>query len=376
MIGLAHAVALARQGVSVTVVDRSRPPRWDGGDWRLRVSSINRASEALLDAVGAWGQLPGWRAGVVRAIEVRDAAGGGRVRFDAADMGEPHLAHIVENELIEAALADVASAAGVALRAPAELDDWRCDAGGLAATLTDGERIRARLLVGADGAGSSVRGKAGIDVDRSSYGQCGLVCVVTLAEPVREVARQRFLEGGPLAFLPLSDGRCSIVWSQPEADARARLELSDAAFLEALREAAAGWPSEPVAVGERALFPLGRLHARRYIGERVALIGDAAHVIHPLAGQGANLGFADARALAELVVDSRRAGRDPGRQLLLRRYERRRRGDNAIMQLTMDAFHRVFTRSDPAAVRLRSLGFEATDRVAPLKRLFMSRAMG
>lgn len=376
MAGLATALLLAGAGLKVTIVARERPETWRGGDYRQRVIAVNRESEALLARLGAWPAIRETRACPVRAIEALDALGGGRVRFDAADLGEPHLAHIVENALVEGRLAERLRAAGVSLRTPNAVTGWSADPAGLDVRLESGRRLRTRLLIAADGADSPVRTLAGIRADDRHYGQRGLVAAVATEQPHRSVARQRFLAGGPLALLPLADGRCSVVWSLPEAEAKTMAGAAPEVLREALDIAADGWLGRIEAVSPATLFPLRRLHARRYVAERVVLVGDAAHVIHPLAGQGANLGFRDVAELAQRIETAAAAGRDPGGQGVLRRYERARRGDNLLMQTAMDLFHHGFTRSGPLLVAARSAGFDVTDRMAPLRRLFMRRAIG
>lgn len=378
MVGLFAALRLAREGLSVTVLDGERPPVWRGrgGEYRLRVSALNRHTETLLAAAGVWEGIAGARVSPFRAISVEDAAGGGRVHFDAAEVGEPHLGHIVENDLVRAMLARGCREAGVHFSVPAAVTGWQAGDEALLLDLGDGRELQAGLLVGADGAGSAIREQAGIGVRGQGYGQRAVVAAVETAEPHRESARQRFLAGGPLAFLPLADGRSSIVWSLPEAEAEAVLALDDAPFLEVLNAAAGGLVGGVTASGPRVAFPLHRLHAERYIAPRVALIGDAAHVIHPLAGQGANLGFRDAETLAAEVAAAHGRGRDPGGTATLRRYERARRGDNLAVQAAMEAFHQVFTRGEAPVIALRSLGFNLTDHLPPLKHAFMRLAMG
>ncbi|MCS4502950.1 2-octaprenylphenol hydroxylase [wastewater metagenome] len=376
MIGLATALAAADGGARVALLDREPPRPWQGGEVRQRVSALNLASERLLTGLGVWPEILAERAGRFEAIHAEDAASEARVRFEAADAGLAHLGHIVENELVCAMLAARAPQAGVSRLAPGAIAEWTPEAEGLDVRLEDGRRLRTRLLVGADGAGSAVRTRAGIHARVAPYGQEAVVANVTTGARHGHAARQRFLEGGPLAFLPLADGRCSIVWSLPADEAEVTAGLSDAAFTTLLDEAGGSLVGGIESVGPRARFPLRRLHAERYIDERVALVGDAAHVIHPLAGQGANLGFRDAATLAEGVVTALAAGRDPGGRGLLRRYERARRGDNHAMQLAMDAFHAAFTRHDPLLVRLRGAGFGTADRVPPLRRAFMRAATG
>lgn len=374
MAGLALAVALARAGHRVAIVAMSRPQPWRGGDYSRRVVALNRGSEAFLDHLGVWRDIASARARPVRAIEARDAIGGGRVRFEAADVGDTHLAHIVENELVVDRLAAVATGLGVEWLAGAGITRLETRDTTLALRLEDGRRVEASLLVGADGADSPVRALAGIDVSERSYGQRGLVTAIRTETPHGGWARQRFLATGPLALLPLADGRCSVVWSLPEREADALAGSTPEALAEALDVASDGWLGGVLSADPAVVFPLRRLRARSYIGVRTALVGDAAHVIHPLAGQGINLGLRDVAALARYINDRRR--RDPGSRAVLRRYERARRGDNAMTQNVMDLFHVAFTRSEPLLVSARSAGFDLTDRLPVLRRLFMARAMG
>ena len=377
MVGLLLAAALARQGLRVVLLDSGEPPQWQADRYARRVCAINLASERLLRALGVWEALQRQRISPFRAIRVWDSLGGGHIAFDAADLGEPHLGHIIENELIRSVLHQAIIAAhGVEMRMPACIQRLEPGDETVVLRLTNGSRITAGLVVGADGARSAIRGLLGIPVRSASYSQKGVVAAIRTEIPHGEVARQWFLPGGPLAFLPLADGRCSIVWSLPAAEAEARLGLDEAAFCEALTHASAGRLGAVLEVGERGAFPLHRLHAARYCTERAALIGDAAHVIHPLAGQGVNLGFQDAAVLARVVIDAKRRGRDIGGRLALRRYERARRGENLLMEWSMEGFHQLFTRSKPSLVHLRSLGLGITDRIGLAKRFFMRRAIG
>lgn len=377
MVGLILAAALARHGLRVMLLDNAELPQWQAEQYGRRVCAINLASERLLRGLGAWAALQRQRISPFRAIRVWDSLGGGQIAFDAADLGEPHLGHIIENELIRSVLQQsIMAVDGVQLRIPACIQ--RLEPGDEAVTLrlTDGRRLTAALVVGADGARSAIRELLGIPVRSASYSQKGIVAAIRTEIPHGEIARQWFLPGGPLAFLPLADGRCSIVWSLSVEEAQAQLALDEADFCEALTEGSAGMLGDVLEVGERGAFPLHRLHAVHYCTERAALVGDAAHVIHPLAGQGVNLGFQDAAVLANVVIDAKRRGRDIGGRLALRRYERARRGDNLLMEWSMEGFHQLFTRSLPPLVRLRSLGLGATDRIAPAKRFFMRRAIG
>lgn len=378
MVGLVCGLAAARAGFTVAIVDAHAPEPWTGdGEPDQRVSALSRATERILEHLGVWEEILSRRAGPVEAIQAWDGLNEASIVFRAADSGEAHLAHIIENRLVQTALWDALQRHdGVRRYVPGTVEQLDTGTAGAEVRLDDGRRITASVVVGADGAGSAIRDLAGIEVSARDYGQLGVVCNVSTELPHRRVARQRFLPGGPVAFLPLADGRCSIVWSQPADEARERLALSDEAFLEALTAASGRFLGTVTGCGERAAFPLRRQHAAQYAAERVALVGDAAHVIHPLAGQGANLGFLDAAALVETLTIARDAGRDPGALPNLRRYERWRKGDNMLMQSAMDAFHGLFGRTDAAVVGLRGLGLSLADRVSPLKRQFMAHAMG
>ncbi|MCH8504284.1 MAG: UbiH/UbiF/VisC/COQ6 family ubiquinone biosynthesis hydroxylase [Ectothiorhodospiraceae bacterium] len=376
MVGLALALALRPSGLRVAVVEARGAADWSAGRMDNRVSSLTLASQRMLQRLGVWSTLASARVSPFEAIHAWDA-GGGRVRFHAGELGEPWLGHIVENGLLQQTLFAVASADDrLTVLAPATIAAASPDdAGQVQLRLEDGRRLSTRLLVGADGARSAVRDWAGIGVRRHGYGQQGLVATVRFAQAHGLVARQRFLPGGPLALLPLADGRCSIVWSQPDDEAANRLAMDDAAFHRQL-EAAAGEVLGVVQQSEsRAGFPLRALHAERYVSPGFALVGDAAHVIHPLAGQGVNLGFLDAAALAQLIGEAAAAGRDPVGLATLRRYERWRRGDNALMQTTMDGFHWLFSNRDPLRRMARNIGFELTDRLPPIKRRLMAHAV-
>ncbi len=376
MVGLALALALRSTGLRIAVVEARTSRPWDATGMDNRVSSLTLASQRILERLGVWPRLAESRISPFEAIHAWDV-GGGQVRFHAADLGEPWLGHIVENGLLQQALHREAAAGDIALLCPATIDAATRDADGqVQLRLEDGRRMSCRLLVGADGARSAVRDWAGIAVRRHGYGQQGLVATVRFEQTHGLVARQRFLAGGPLALLPLADGRCSIVWSQPEHEAEARLALDDATFHQELEAASEGVLGPVVESESRAAFPLQALHASQYVRPGFALVGDAAHVVHPLAGQGVNLGLLDAAALAQLIGDATAAGRDPLGPGTLRRYERWRRGDNALMLATMDGFHWLFSNRDPLRRLARNAGFDLTDRLPPVKRRLMAHAVG
>jgi 2-polyprenylphenol 6-hydroxylase len=242
--------------------------------------------------------------------------------------------------------------------------------------IEDGRRLQARLVVGADGAASPSRAMAGLEVTGHDYEQRAVVCNLRCQLSHGDTAWQRFLPDGPIALLPLADGRVSIVWSTTPEHAAALLGADDESFRAAVGEAADGCLGEVLEAGPRAAFPLRMRHAPVYTRARYALVGDAAHTVHPLAGQGVNLGFLDAAALAETIVAGLAAGRDPGDPALLRRYERWRKPENLLAMHAFDGINRLFSNEHPALGALRRTGFTVVDRLPPLKSLFIRRAMG
>lgn len=370
----AHADAL-----EIRVVDSGPRAVFDPERVDLRVYALSRASQRLLERVGAWRSIVARRASPYRHMRVwqgRDYTHAARIDFDAADIGEPDLGHIVEDGLLRAALAErlerlpnvtLAHGAGVAAVDVTERS--------VALELDDGSRLDADLLVAADGVASPLRALLEMPTFEWDYGQRAVVAHVETGEPHAETAYQRFLPGGPLAFLPLADGRSSVVWSVPSARARELERASAAEFVAALETASGGMLGRLGNVSERAAFPLRALHAVRYSRHRVALAGDAAHAVHPLAGQGMNLGLLDAAALADVIAGARAAGEAFTDARVLRRYDRRRKGHNVQMLVALDALQRLFRLPDWAApVRAASL---AVVDCAPMgKRLLMRRALG
>jgi len=376
MTGATLACALAKAGLRVAVVEASEPPPPTVDAWELRVSAISRASEGALRAIDVWHGFAADRIGVFREMHVWDSTGSGSVHFDSADIGSDALGHIVENVAIQRGLnARMASLATLELYRPETLQDLRVENDRVTLRL-GGTRLHARLVVAADGSRSRVRELAGIHCDAGDYGQQAVVATVRTELWHRETAWQRFLPDGPLAFLPLPGDLCSIVWSTLPEHAQALLAESDQGFESAVEEAFESRLGGIELVGGRAGFPLRHLHAREYVAERVALVGDAAHTIHPLAGQGANLGLQDAAVLAEILLRIWSRERDLGRRTNLRPYERWPKGRNHLMQQGMSGFRWLFgSQLEPVRVA-RNLGLSMVDRSPPLKRLFMRYASG
>ena len=375
MVGAALAALLADDGWRVAVIE-AQPPRAPGGELDLRVSAIAPASRALLAELGAWPDLAADACGYT-GMEVWDATGHGHTRFDAAEAGVAELGHIVENRAIQHALWQrLEQRPGVTRLCPARLAGLLLGRSGAQLELADGDLVEARLVVGADGAASRVREWAGLETVGWGYGQKTLVGNLRTAQPHRASCWQRFLPTGPVAFLPLADGRCSLAWHATTRYADHLLALDDAAFAAELEVASGGALGAIVEVGARGAFPLQLRHALHYVRPRVALVGDAAHAIHPLAGQGVNLGFRDVRALAATLAEALAGGSDPGDVALLGRYERQRLPDNLGMLMVMDAFKRGFGSGAAPLRWARNLGLDAADRAGPVKAAVMRRAMG
>ncbi|MEO8064776.1 MAG: FAD-dependent monooxygenase [Pseudomonadota bacterium] len=384
-IGLATAILLARiAGIapaSIVVYDRRIPDSLDSRHLPavdLRVFALSRASEKILRAAGAWNEIAATRSAPYERMHVWHADvpphGGDALVFDAAEMGERDLGIITENYVLQAALAGAARRLGVVL---AEGEITALEHEREAVRLRAGERdVRARVVVGADGAQSRVRELAGLSVSRTDYGQTALVAMVSTARSHQHTAWQRFLGDGTLAFLPLADGHSSIVWSIPTARAEKLLVATAEDFERDLEKDFDGALGKVKLASERVKFPLWRLSADSYISARVALVGDAAHVVHPLAGQGANLGLLDAAALADVLGDALRTREDPGAERILRRYERWRRSENDLMSGAIDAFDRLLARGTGRVAELAQRGMPWVGRSTLAKRLFIERAMG
>ncbi|MEJ2479555.1 MAG: UbiH/UbiF/VisC/COQ6 family ubiquinone biosynthesis hydroxylase [Acidihalobacter sp.] len=375
MVGAALAAALGQAGRSVAVVEARLPPAFRADDdYDLRVSAINRASQHLLERLGVWPGIVERRASAYRRMRVWDARSAGEIEFDAVELGEPDLGHIVENRVIQEALLErLEQLDTVRLFAPFGVETLEVGPQYARVGLSDGGELQGRLVVGADGARSRIRELAGMQRSERHYGQTAIVATVATEAPHESTAWQRFLPTGPLAFLPLGDGRSSIVWSATTAEAERLLGLDDADFRRELACAADLRLGCITACSPRAGFPLIGGQAYPYVQARVALIGDAAHSIHPLAGQGVNLGFMDAAELAGVLGAS---VRDPGSMVVLRRYERARRGENEAVMRLMEGFRLLFGSQLPLLPWLRGRGMRLAGAVEPFKRQLMLHALG
>lgn len=382
MVGSMLAAALAMQaGMKIAVLEHQQPEPFIPGTapaYDIRVSALSIATQRMLEKVGAWQGILDRRACPYRQMLVWDGETGGRTHFVASEIGAPELGHIVENRVLQLALLDVILAAdSVDYRCPASLLSYQCEDEHISCELSAGQGvITTRLLVGADGARSTVRDLAGIDMDRSPYPHHALVATVETELPQQDITWQRFQPTGPEAMLPLTGHHASMVWYHTAEEVQRLKALSDADFIDTLQNA---FPSELGGVRtvlERSSFPIMRAHAHHYVAERVALIGDAAHTVHPLAGQGVNLGMLDAAALAQVLREATEAGRDLGNRRVLRRYERWRRGDNALMISILDGFYHAFKPQPSMVQNVRSAALNMADRAGPVKSLVMRYAMG
>jgi 2-octaprenylphenol hydroxylase len=377
IVGATAACALGSAGMRVALVEARQPVAVDRQKPDPRIFAITRASERIFRALGVWQRIASQDVFAFTDMEVWDAAGEGVTHFDCAELGEPYLGHMIEPRIIETALlAQLQADEHISRFCPARFASVEMQDDKVTVTLEEGQCLTASLLIAADGVRSPVRAALGIKTRNHDYHQSSIVALVKTSEPHRDTAWQRFLPGGPLAFLPMQDGWSSIVWTLPTAAAGRVMGLERDVFHAELADAFANRLGRIVDSGEREVWPLRRMHAEHYVMERAALIGDAAHAIHPLAGQGVNLGLLDAAALTEVVVTARQEGRDAGALRVLRRYERWRRGDNLLMMSAMDAINRAFSNTQSPLGSLRNLGLSLANRSAVLRQMFMRHAMG
>lgn len=375
LVGASLAAALGGGGLEVALLEQSSPPEPVSG-WDARVYAVSPASVAFLRSVGVWQLVDAARATPIHRMRVFGDDGASELDFSAYEAGAAELAVTVESARLAHALwRRLESLAGVRLVCPASVQSLERSAGGVDLRLASGETVRARLCVGADGARSWVRRAAGMRASTQPYGERGVVANLACQVPHRSTAFQWFREDGVLAFLPVADDIVSIVWSTAEAHAHDLLALAPAAFCETVAGAGHRRLGSMTLVTPPASFSLERLQTERSAEQRVVLLGDAAHVVHPLAGQGVNLGFADAAALAR-ALGAMRGHRDPGDASVLRRFERGRAEDILAMRWVTDGLHRLFAARNPAAARLRNFGLNLTNSIPAVKSLLARRAMG
>ncbi|ABI72988.1 FAD-dependent oxidoreductase [Shewanella frigidimarina] len=377
MVGLATAIGLANADLNVVVIDAGTTQAVSG-EPKLRVSAINKASQQLLENLGAWQYLDDNRVSPYQKMSVWDKDGLGKIEFDAHSISEAYLGSIIENDAISYALAKRASEISNITHienqrlervAFGEREAWL--------TLANGDNVSAAVVVAADGANSWVRQQCSIPLTFWDYGHHAIVATVRTELAHDATARQAFLPGGPLAMLPLyDDNLCSIVWSVSPDQAEQLLALDDIEFGKALTAALDGRLGMCQVVSERQSFSLRMRYARHFARHRLVLAGDAAHTIHPLAGQGVNLGFLDAASIIDTFTELHQQGKDLGEYSHLRALERWRKAEAMEMIATMEGFKRLFAGSNPLKKAMRDIGLTLVDNVAGLKTVFIKQAMG
>lgn len=381
MVGLSLACLLGASGLRIAVLDTQQPPSLQdcvSEQFSIRVSAITHASQRILHHIGVWSRLPLNKISPFTKMEVWDALGNGYIDFDSMAIGESTLGYIVDNRVLQAALFQcIQQYTHIDFICPTDIKSMDRTANGMQITTQHHKEhpLTAHLVVGADGANSRIRQIAGITVQQHDYGQTALVCNVVTSLPHHKVARQRFLAAGPLAFLPLTDPhQCSIVWTTTPTIAKSLLECPVDELQRNLAENLEHRLGNILEISDRAIFPLRSQHVDKYIKPHLALVGDAAHSIHPLAGQGVNLGFLDAACLAEVLLDGKTSDFCSFRTL--RRYERWRKSENAFMLAFVNSIQQMFSKGATPLRTVANLGIIVTDKCSLLKNFFIQRAMG
>jgi 2-octaprenyl-6-methoxyphenol hydroxylase len=376
VVGLTLAATLGHSRLSCVVIDREDPKRALVPERDGRTMAIAQGPKRMLEAVGAWSAL---EEEMQPIFDIRVSDGDSRMflHYDHREVGGEPMGYIIDHNFLKLGLrAFAGSLKGVDLLAPAAYTRIERTEGAAVIDLADGRRVRAALLIGADGRGSGVRRSADIDILSWRYGQTAIVCTIEHERPHQGIAHEHFLPPGPFAVLPMVGNRSSIVWTEREGRVKDILALSEDDFIEQVARRIGGFLGEISLVGKRFAYPLTWQHARSYVAPRLALAGDAAHGMHPIAGQGLNMGLRDVAALAEVLTEAHRLGLDIGALDVLERYQRWRRPDNLTMLLVTDVLDRLFSNNIAPLRIARTLGLAAVHRLPPLKRLFMHDAMG
>jgi len=377
LVGASFAMALRGAGLKLALVETQAPvPAAAADSWDSRIYAISPGSAAFLDGLGMWKRLDRERICGVQEMQVRGDRADALLQFSAYESGVPELAWIVESRRLQSALwLGLEHQHNLELICPDRCEALQLGDEAAELTLASGRTLRSRLVVAADGMHSWARQAAGITVREKSYGQMGVVANFACARTHHDTAYQWFREDGVLAFLPLPGQRMSMVWSTPDAHAAELLSLSAEALCARVAEAGNDTLGKLELLTAPLQFPLARLHAARLAAPRIALIGDAGHVLHPLAGQGVNLGFGDAAVLARVMLQ-RELFRDPGEIRLLRRYERARAEDILALAWVTDGLHQLFAAPGGVASRLRNAGLNLTNTLPVVKNLLIRRALG
>ena len=375
MVGLTLANLLSKQGKSLAIIDRNIPQEFDTTQpYDARVTAVSPGSQAIFEHVNAWSSMQAKRITPFNRMVVWDAVEGAKINFSASDIQHENLGHIVENLVIQTSLHEALQPqTNINWFVPVVIGNVLTREDHIEVVLDNDQVLTAKLLVGADGRRSSVRKFANINYSEKSYQQQGIVARVQTEHPHEDTAWQRFLSTGPLALLPLNNGECSIVWSVNDEEANELMELGEHEFAQALTKASGLHLGNISLCSKRATFPLVSGQAESMVQPRIALVGDAAHALHPLAGQGANLGFTDAAILAEVLAQTER---EIGSVKVLRKYERARVGETQVMQRAMDAFVAAFSSTSTPVITARNYALNAANRIQPIKKYFMKQAMG
>ena len=378
IVGCTVATLLSREGLSCCVVELRENVPFDENITDPRALTVTHASRNILTACGVWEHIPPGRIGHFSRIYVWDENGDGDIHFNAADICRKNLGYVIEQSVIESVFREVMAGDKTIIReCPASVESIAATDSKITVNLNNGHQIDAKLLLAADGAGSTIRNLAGIAYPAHDYRQTAVACVVNTESGHDHIARQRFLTDGPLAFLPMADlHRCGIVWSTTPEHADQLLSMDETLFNEMLADAFEHRLGHIISSENRSGFPLQHAQAECYCRPRLALVGDAAHTIHPLAGQGANLGLLDAACLSEIIINAFKMGRDIGNYHVLRKYERWRKGDNYVMLKIMQGFKTLFGNQTLFLRQLRNTGLNLTDQISPLKRFIMLHASG
>ncbi|MDG1166147.1 MAG: UbiH/UbiF/VisC/COQ6 family ubiquinone biosynthesis hydroxylase [Porticoccaceae bacterium] len=388
MIGAAMACLLAKQSrdyqsgpLKIALVEARPAPEFNTERFDPRVAALTEKSRQLMERCGVWDATAAKRVNPYLAMEVWDAEGTGRIQFDCHDIHQPCLGHIVENSaLVEALLTEIAEAGSVDMFCPSLIADYGNTDQGISIELQDGTHLSGDLLVAADGANSAIRKHFIFETVEWDYGHQAIVTTIRTEQPNQQTAWQRFMPTGPLALLPLNNQgdqhHCSIVWSQKTELAEGLVALDDQQFCAELSRASEHCLGQVVEVEQRFSIPLRQRHAKDYVIPRVVLVGDAAHSIHPLAGQGANLGFSDIDVLAEEIARAVERDIDLGDLSVLKRYQRRRKPENLATMAAMEGFKRLFAADPPAVRLLRNMGMSTLNEISPVKNQLIKIAMG
>ena len=383
IVGSCAALSLARAGYRVAIVEAHEPKAWSGETPDLRVVALAADNQKLLDACGVWEKIAARRVQPYTEMRVWDAAAGNELHLSASQQAQESLGAIVENNNIADALWHVIKQESrIHCFCPDKLESIEQDAS-VKIHLKSGSVITANLVLGADGASSKVRELLGLKTDKKDYGQRGVVAYVTTELPHLDTAWQRFLPTGPLAFLPFSDGRCSIVWTLPNDEAERLLHCDEENFCNELTRAFDARLGKVIGVSQRAAFPLQRQLSKEMLVGRVALIGDAAHTVHPLAGQGVNLGLRDVAALLALLGEAKTSPENAKQknavqvsQYKLERWARQRTSENAVAAYSFEAINRVFSNDEVLPTLLRGHAFGIANAVPPIRNFLLKQASG